>query len=76
MEENNEIKLPRPYKQCPDCLEKLPLDAKKCSQCGQRVGKIMSDGKARKPIDWLAYAISAALIGAFIYYMRWAFFSD
>jgi hypothetical protein len=73
---DNEIKLPRAYKQCPDCLEKLPVDAKKCTQCGQRLGRILPDGKARKPIDWMGYIISAILIAAFVYYVRWAFFSD
>ncbi len=64
------------YKQCPYCLEKLPLHARKCTQCGERLGKIMPDGKARKPIDWKGYIISAILIGAFIYYIKWAFFSE
>jgi hypothetical protein len=73
---DNEIKLPRAYKQCPDCLEKLPVHAKRCTQCGLRVGGIMPDGKARKPIDWKGYIISAILIAAFVYYVRWAFFSD
>lgn len=72
----NEVERLRSYKQCPDCLEKLPLNAKKCTQCGQRLGKIMADGKARKPVDWIAYIISAILIGALIYYIKWAFFSD
>jgi hypothetical protein len=74
--EDKELKLPRAYKQCPDCLEKLPVNAKKCTQCGQRLGKIMPDGKARKPVDWKAYIISAILIWAFVYYIKWAFFSD
>ena len=73
---DNEVKLPRAYKQCPDCLEKLPVQAKRCTQCGLRVGRIMPDGKARKPIDWKGYLISAILIAAFVYYVRWAFFSD
>jgi len=74
--EQEEIKLPKAYKQCPDCLEKLPLEAKKCTQCSTRLGKIMPDGKARKPIDWIAYIVSAALITVLVYYIRWAFFSD
>ena len=69
--EKDKLKLPRSYKQCPDCLEKLPLAAKKCTQCGQRLGKIMPDGKARKPIDWKGYIISAILIGALVYYLMW-----
>jgi hypothetical protein len=74
--EQKEVQLPRAYKQCPDCLEKLPLHAKKCTQCGQRLGKIMADGKANKPVDWKGYLLSAILIGAFVYYIKWAFFSD
>jgi predicted amidophosphoribosyltransferase len=74
--EKDQAQLPRPYKQCPDCLEKLPLDARRCTQCGSRVGKALADGKARKPIDWKNYILSAILIAAFIYYMRWAFFSE
>ena len=75
-DDKEEKKLPRAYKQCPDCLEKLPLETNKCTQCGIRLGKIMPDGKARKPVDWKGYIISAVLIGAFVYYIRWAFFSD
>ncbi len=75
-EERKEPELPRPYKQCPDCLERLPLDVKKCTQCGRRVGKIMKDGKAKKPVDWIAYVVSAILFAVFYFFMKWAFFSD
>ncbi len=66
--------LTRPYKQCPDCLERLPLDAKRCKNCGQKVGKVQADGKAQKPIDWKAYLLSALFIILFLLYINWAFF--
>lgn len=63
----------RPYKQCPECSEKLPLNLKKCTQCGQRVGRIQADGKAAKPIDWKAYILAFLCVWLFILYFRWAF---
>ncbi len=72
----DELKLPPSYKQCPDCFEKVPLETKRCPQCNLRLGKIMPDGKAKKPVDWIGYLVSAALITALVLYIRWAFFSD
>lgn len=66
----------RGYKQCPECMAKLPLDAKKCAECGQRVGRALPDGKARKPIDWKAYILALLCIWMFILYFRWAFLSE
>lgn len=65
--------LNRPYKQCPECSERLPLSAKKCGQCGQRVGRIKADGKAEKPTDWKSYILAALFIWLFFLYFRWAF---
>ena len=64
----------RPYKQCPDCLSKMPLAAGKCPDCGITVGEIQEDGKARKPIDWKGYIVSALLFALFYFFVRWAFF--
>lgn len=61
------------YKQCPECNEKLPLHMKKCTQCGLRVGRLMPDGKARRPVDWKGYALSLLLFIALVLYLRWAF---
>lgn len=76
MEEKKEQLLPPAYKQCPDCFEKLPLEARKCTQCGGRVGPITKDGKARKPVDWIGYVVSAVLFAVFYFFVKWAFFSD
>lgn len=65
----------RPYKQCPDCLSKMPLNATKCPECQISVGEIQPDGKARKPIDWKGYIISALLFALFYFFVRWAFFT-
>ena len=64
----------RPYKQCPECLAQLPLNAKKCTECGQRVGAARADGKAALPIDWKSYVVAAIFIMIFIIYIRWAFY--
>lgn len=39
-------KLLRSYKQCPDCLARMPLNAKICPDCGLKVGPVQADGKA------------------------------
>ncbi len=62
------------FKVCPKCDEKLPIRATRCPMCGLRVGPVRADGKARSPVDWKAYILSAILIGLLIYYVKWAFF--
>lgn len=65
----------RPYKQCPDCLAKMPVKAGRCPECGVRVGAMGTDGKAKKPVDWKGYIISAILFLVFFWFVKWAFFS-
>lgn len=67
-------KMLRSYKQCPDCLARMPLNAKNCPECGIKVGPIQPDGKAKKPVDWKGYLISAILFIIFYYFVKWAFF--
>ena len=67
-------KLLRSYKQCPDCLARMPLNAKICPDCGLKVGPVQADGKAKKPVDWKGYLISAILFGILFYFVKWAFF--
>ncbi|MDY6824391.1 MAG: hypothetical protein SWH68_11445 [Thermodesulfobacteriota bacterium] len=65
----------RPYKQCPDCLAKMPVKAPRCPECGIKVGEMGADGKAKKPVDWKSYIISAIFILLFVWFVKWAFFS-
>ncbi|MDY6831623.1 MAG: hypothetical protein SWC96_07225 [Thermodesulfobacteriota bacterium] len=65
----------RSYKQCPDCLSRMPLNATKCPECGQRVGEVQADGKALKPTDWKSYIVTAILFALFYFFVRWAFFT-
>ena len=65
----------RPYKQCPDCLAKMPVKATRCPECGIRVGEMGTDGKAKKPVDWKGYIVSAILFFLFAWFVKWAFFS-
>ncbi|ABW66079.1 hypothetical protein [Desulfosudis oleivorans] len=65
----------RSYKQCPDCLARMPLNATRCPECNQRVGEIQADGKALKPTDWKSYIVTAILFALFYFFVRWAFFT-
>ncbi|MCD6184605.1 MAG: hypothetical protein J7K84_02255 [Deltaproteobacteria bacterium] len=71
MSENNHCFI---TKKCPDCLTILPLDAKKCTACGKKVGEIDKTGFAKRPINWMSYVISFLAWVAFCFYIWWAFF--
>jgi len=60
-------------KQCPECLENMPLDARCCPSCGIRVGRVDRYGKARKGIDWIGYLLCLLSWLALILYIKWAF---
>ncbi len=61
-------------KRCPNCLIYLPLDAKICSGCKEKVGEVNEYGMAKKPVDWLSYIISFLFAAGLGLYIWWLFF--
>ena len=61
-------------KRCAYCSTQLPLDATVCTECKQKVGKVDALGRAKKPINWMAYIICVITWAIFIGYLWWAFF--
>jgi len=66
----------RSVKKCPECRMYLPLEVKKCTSCGSRVGPIGRDGIAKRPIDWGAYARCLLLWILLSVYLWWAFLRE
>jgi hypothetical protein len=62
------------FKRCPECFAKLPLDAKQCNSCDQKVEGVGQYGLAKKPIDWTGYFRAIGLWLILICYLWWAFF--
>jgi len=60
-------------KRCPECFYELPLNAKECISCHTKVGPVSADGRARKPTDWISYALCFVSWLIFILYVWWAF---
>jgi hypothetical protein len=63
-------------KKCPECFAYLPLNAKKCDQCGKRVGEVDRLGFASKPFDWKGYILAALAIAGFAVFFWWGFLRD
>lgn len=63
-------------KRCPECFVDLPLDAKECSSCHTRVGKVDKHGKAQRKVNWVSYIICIVAWAIFIAYIKWAFLSN
>lgn len=61
-------------KRCPECFSELPLNAKVCHTCNQKVGKVHATGLARSPFDWKAYTSCALAWLALGFFIWWAFF--
>ncbi|MEW5908397.1 MAG: hypothetical protein AB1659_01200, partial [Thermodesulfobacteriota bacterium] len=59
---------------CPNCGIELPLRAKECFSCHTKVGKRDRFGRAKRPIDWIAYATCIISWLVLIVYCWWAFF--
>ncbi len=60
-------------KKCPDCFEVLVLDAKRCTYCNKRVGRVDRNGYARRPTDWKGYTYCILSWLLFGFYIWWAF---
>ena len=63
-------------KRCPGCSIDLPLDCVKCPGCGAKVGKVDRFGRAKEPIDWVAYTLCVATWLLFGFFLWWGFFRD
>jgi len=61
-------------KRCPHCFTELPLDAVKCAGCDRKVGNADRHGRAKEPIDWVAYSICAFACLVFASFVWWGFF--
>ncbi len=61
------------YKRCPECFAKLPLSAKKCYECNQKVMEADQFGLAKTPVDWARYILVVVLWVALAYFIWWAF---
>ncbi|MCG6911209.1 MAG: hypothetical protein LJE94_13945 [Deltaproteobacteria bacterium] len=44
-------------KKCPHCYTHIPLKAKICPSCKNKVGLIDKHGMATRRIDWMSYII-------------------
>lgn len=62
------------YKICYECLVKIPIDAKKCSECGSIVGPMDHRGMAKKPTNWSGYLFAAIFWVVLFFFVKWAFF--
>ena len=60
-------------KKCPDCFEVLMLEAKKCTYCNKRVGRVDRNGYARRPPDLKKYIYCILSWLFFAFYIWWAF---
>ncbi len=63
-------------KKCPHCFIYLPLDAGRCSSCGNPVGPVNHMGLAQKVTNWRSYLVAAAAILAFSWFLWWGFFLE
>ncbi len=61
-------------KRCPECFINLPIDAKRCHSCQNRVGSVDRQGKAKKATNWYAYIMCVVSWAGLILYLKWAFF--
>lgn len=62
-------------KKCPYCSVTLQVNDQKCFSCKRKVGKPNKHGIAEKPFDWMGYSMTIISIGAFVYFIWWAFLS-
>ncbi len=62
------------YKRCPECLTNLPLNAKACTSCKQKVGDADKNGLAKRAINWRGYFMLLISWTALFFYVWWAFF--
>jgi len=58
---------------CPFCSTRLPIGVKRCFSCNAKVGKVDDGGRAKKPINWLAYITCFFAWLALGLYIWWAF---
>jgi len=63
-------------KKCPSCYEYLPLRAKVCPACQNKVGDVDKLGFAGKPFDWMGYLFAVISIAVFVAFIWWAFFLE
>jgi ribosomal protein L40E len=59
---------------CPECATHLALDAKACTWCQKKVGKVDKQGRAKRPVNWYSYLVCFLSWLALGLYIRWAFF--
>jgi hypothetical protein len=52
------------------------MDCKRCLGCGIKVGKVDLFGRAKEPVDWLAYAMCVVSWFVFGIFLWWGFFRD
>ena len=64
------------YKKCPECFSKLPLDATRCSSCGEKISGADKFGIAKKPFNWKGYGAAIVLWIVFGYFFWWAFLRE
>ncbi len=62
------------FKRCPECFARLPIDAKQCHACNQKVHEVNKLGLAKKPFNWIGYISAIGLWVSFGFYLWWAFF--
>lgn len=58
------------FKRCPYCFTSLRLDATRCLECKQKVGKMDKFGLAKKPLNIKAYLASLlwlVMLGLYIW---------
>jgi hypothetical protein len=52
------------------------MDCKRCLGCGIKVGNVDRFGRAKEPVDWLAYAMCVVSWFVFGFFLWWGFFRD
>ncbi len=60
-------------KKCPECFERLTMDAKVCQFCKTKVGPPNKHGIAQRPFDWLGYGTAVIAVSAFAGFLYWLF---
>ncbi len=61
------------FKKCPYCSVNLPLNVTSCFSCKRKVGPMNRNGIAKKPFDWMGYLSTIVSVGAFAWFIWWAF---
>lgn len=63
-------------KKCPECYVYLPLDARRCTACGTRVGPVDKLGHARRVVNVKAYLVAVCFALIFLGVLWWGFFTE